>query len=56
MHTSMVCVNFPWSRFTELSLVRINTDLAGKYTIFGHVIDGLHVLDKMEKVPVGAYL
>lgn len=26
--------------------------LNGKYTIFGHVIDGLDVLDKMEKVPV----
>jgi peptidyl-prolyl cis-trans isomerase-like 3 len=27
---------------------------AGKYTIFAHVIDGMEVLDKMEKVPVGA--
>jgi peptidyl-prolyl cis-trans isomerase-like 3 len=27
---------------------------AGKYTIFAHVIDGMDVLDKMEKVPVGA--
>lgn len=28
--------------------------LNGKYTVFGHVIDGLDVLDKMEKVPVDA--
>ena len=27
---------------------------AGRYTIFGHVIDGLEVLDKMERVPTGA--
>lgn len=27
--------------------------LAGKYTVFGHVIDGLDVLDRMEKVPTG---
>lgn len=26
----------------------------GKYTVFGQVIDGLDVLDKMERVPVGA--
>ena len=26
---------------------------AGKYTIFAQVIDGLDVLDKMEKVPTG---
>ena len=26
---------------------------AGKYTIFGQVIDGMEVLDKMEKAPVG---
>ena len=26
---------------------------AGKYTVFGHVIDGMDVLDKMEKVPTG---
>ena len=25
----------------------------GKYTVFGHVIDGMEVLDKMEKVPTG---
>lgn len=25
----------------------------GKYTIFGHVIDGLDTLDKMERVPIG---
>ena len=24
---------------------------AGKYTIFGHVIDGMDTLDKMEKIP-----
>jgi peptidyl-prolyl cis-trans isomerase-like 3 len=28
--------------------------LNGKYTIFGHVIDGLDVLDKMERVPADA--
>jgi peptidyl-prolyl cis-trans isomerase-like 3 len=27
--------------------------LNGKYTIFGQVIDGFDVLDRMEKVPVG---
>lgn len=27
--------------------------LDGTYTIFGHVIDGLEVLDKLEKVPCG---
>jgi cyclophilin family peptidyl-prolyl cis-trans isomerase len=26
---------------------------AGKYTIFGQVIDGMDVLDRMEKVPTG---
>ena len=26
---------------------------AGKYTIIGHVIDGLDTLDKMEKIPSG---
>jgi peptidyl-prolyl cis-trans isomerase-like 3 len=27
---------------------------AGKHTIFAHLIDVMDVLDKMEKVPVGA--
>ena len=27
---------------------------AGTYTVFGHIIDGIEVLDRMEKVPVGA--
>ena len=26
---------------------------AGKYTVFGQIIDGLEVLDRMEKVPSG---
>ena len=26
---------------------------AGKYTVLGQVIDGLEVLDKMEKAPTG---
>lgn len=26
---------------------------SGKYTIFGHVIDGMETLDKMEREPVG---
>ncbi len=30
------------------------TSPAGKYTIFGQVIDGMEVLDRMEKVPTGA--
>ena len=30
--------------------VRVNT---GKYTIIGVVIDGMDVLDKMEKIKVG---
>lgn len=30
---------------------KAHTHLNGKYTIFGHVIDGLEVLDRMEKVP-----
>eukprot|EP00892_Ulva_mutabilis_P012197 jgi/Ulvmu1/934/UM102_0017.1 len=29
-----------------------HTHLDGTYTIFGHVIDGLEVLERMEKVPV----
>lgn len=31
-----------------------NEPFAGKYTVFGQVIDGMDVLDRMEKVPVGA--
>jgi peptidyl-prolyl cis-trans isomerase-like 3 len=27
--------------------------LNGKYTVFGHVIDGLDTLDRMERVPTG---
>ena len=27
--------------------------VAGKYTVFGQVIDGMDVLDKMEKIKVG---
>lgn len=27
--------------------------LNGKYTVFGHVIDGMPTPDKMERVPVG---
>lgn len=27
--------------------------LNGKYTVFGHVIDGLDALDRMERVPTG---
>ncbi|KAG2436357.1 hypothetical protein HXX76_006664 [Chlamydomonas incerta] len=30
---------------------KAHTHLNGKYTIFGQVIDGLEVLDRMEKVP-----
>ena len=26
---------------------------AGKYTVFGQVIDGMEVLDRMEKLPTG---
>lgn len=33
---------------------KAHTHLNGKYTIFGHVIDGLEVLDRMEKVPTDA--
>ena len=29
------------------------THLDGKYTIFGHIIDGFESLSKMEKEPVG---
>ena len=29
--------------------------LNGKYTIFGHVIDGMEVLDRIEKQPTGMY-
>ncbi|MEW5316615.1 MAG: hypothetical protein WDW38_007976 [Sanguina aurantia] len=30
---------------------KAHTSLNGKYTIFGHVIDGLDTLDRMEKMP-----
>jgi peptidyl-prolyl cis-trans isomerase-like 3 len=26
---------------------------AGKFTIFGHIIDGMDTLDKIERVPTG---
>jgi len=29
---------------------------AGKYTIFAHVIDGMDVLEKMERTPTGDVL
>jgi cyclophilin family peptidyl-prolyl cis-trans isomerase len=29
-------------------------NFAGKYTVFGHVIDGMDTLDKMERIPTGA--
>ena len=32
---------------------RVQHHVTGKYTVFGHVIDGMEVLDKMEKVPTG---
>lgn len=32
---------------------KAHSHLNGKYTIFGHVIDGADTLDKMERVPVG---
>ncbi|KAL4443352.1 hypothetical protein ABPG75_011089 [Micractinium tetrahymenae] len=32
---------------------RAHPHLNGKYTIFGQVIDGMEVLDRMEKVPTG---
>jgi cyclophilin family peptidyl-prolyl cis-trans isomerase len=47
--------------FSELKLgaqignqVKGSWGCAGKYTVFGHVIDGMDVLDRMEKVPTGA--
>lgn len=33
---------------------RAQPHLNGKYNVFGQVIDGMEVLDKMEKVPTGA--
>ncbi|KAL4529329.1 hypothetical protein Ndes2526A_g04123 [Nannochloris sp. 'desiccata'] len=33
---------------------KAHTHLNGKYTIFGHVIDGMDTLDKMERVPTAA--
>eukprot|EP00884_Botryococcus_braunii_P002905 jgi/Botrbrau1/12615/Bobra.0169s0142.1 len=35
-------------------IYKAQPSLNGKYTIFAHVIDGMEVLDKMEKVPTGA--
>lgn len=35
-------------------IYKAHNHLNGKYTIFGHVIDGLDVLDKMERVPADA--
>ena len=35
-------------------MVRAPGSYAGKYTVFAHVIDGMDVLDKMEKIPSGA--
>ena len=32
---------------------KAHAHLNGKYTVFGHVIDGLEVLDKMERIPTG---
>ncbi|KXZ44548.1 hypothetical protein GPECTOR_65g166 [Gonium pectorale] len=33
---------------------KAHAHLNGKYTVFGQVIDGMDVLDRMEKVPVDA--
>lgn len=33
---------------------KAHAHLNGKYTVFGHVIDGLETLDKLERVPSGA--
>lgn len=35
-------------------MYKAHPHLNGKYTIFGHVIDGLDTLDKLERVPTGA--
>lgn len=32
---------------------KAHSHLNGKYTVFGHVIDGLDTLDRMERVPTG---
>ena len=35
-----------------MTLLCFQVNLDGKYTVFGHVISGLEVLDDLEKVPV----
>jgi len=45
--------NDPASATTSFFIVTANApSLDGKYTVFGRVIDGLDVLDKIESAPV----
>ena len=44
---------FLLTRIQSVSLSESLSLLTGKYTVFGHVIDGMDVLDRMEKVPTG---
>ncbi len=55
------CAAFTWQRCKAISASTArsaNADTcaclaAGKYTLFAQVIDGLEVLDKMEKIQTG---
>lgn len=38
----------------KTNFIYISASSTGKYTIFGHVIDGMDTLDKMERVPTAA--
>jgi Cyclophilin type peptidyl-prolyl cis-trans isomerase/CLD len=53
-HTLVVAASFHPVRFAFVEvLIAWKWWLAGKYTIFGQLLDGMEVLDKMEKIPTG---
>lgn len=43
---------FPFPALSQFFVTyKAHAHLNGKYTVFGQVIDGMEVLDRMEKVP-----